>query len=81
VKGNKCRIAHPLFGFYILTIVCLVSDILYCIFLVRIYDSWIFAILMLPATFKFLSGVEQIQMMLELVIQLDMEIKNHRESS
>ena len=37
VKGEKCHVVDPLFGFYILSILCLLSDAVYSIFLVKNY--------------------------------------------
>jgi len=77
VRGGKCRVLHPLFGFYILIILTMVSDIIYSFLLVRLYQDEMPFILYMPPTFKFLSGIEQIWMMIELTLHLKMEISSH----
>ena len=37
VMGGKFRVEHPLFGFYILTTLCLLSDIIYSLLIVSLY--------------------------------------------
>lgn len=56
---------------------CLVSNIVYSIFIVRQYEKWLLEVLSLPAIFKVLSGVEQMWMMLELIVHIRSEIKSH----
>ena len=76
INGDRCQISQPLFGFYVLTILTLAADVLYSIFLIQSYTGTSqILLLVMPATFKFLSGVEQIEMMFELIFNLDLEIK------
>ena len=77
IRGDKCQIAHPLFGFYVFVILCLITNIVYSIYLVRQYDEWLLEVLSLPAIFKVLSGIEQMWMMLELIFHVRAEIKSH----
>ena len=70
VRGGKCSVVHPLFGFYILIILTLISDIVYSFLLVRLYQETMPLVLYLPPTFKFLSGLEQICIMIELTLHL-----------
>ena len=68
---------HPLFGFYILIMLTLISDVIYSIMLVKSYIDWMPFVLFMPPTFKFLSGIEQIWMMIELSLHLKIELKMH----
>ena len=77
VIQEKCKVVHPQFGFYILIILTLISDIIYSIMLVRTYIDWMPFVLFMPPTFKFLSGIEQIWMMIELSLHLRVELKMH----
>lgn len=83
VKGGKCKVEHPLFGFYILIILTLMADIIYSIMIVKVSqeDCWMPFILYMPPTFKSLSGVEQIWMLVELTLHVRIEIKVHRKGN
>ena len=59
VKADKCEASDPLLLFYILVILCLLSDTWYTIFLVSLYDHWMPLTLFAPPTFKVLSGLAQ----------------------
>ena len=37
IKGRKCHIAEPLFGFYVLAMLTLVADSVYSLFIVKTY--------------------------------------------
>ena len=83
VKGGKCRVEHPLFGFYILIILTLIADMIYSIMIVKVSqeDCWMPFVLYMPPTFKCLSGVEQIWMLVELTLHVRIEIKMHRKGN
>ena len=79
--GEKCQLSHPLLGFYICVMLCLISNVVYCIYLVRQYEEWLLEVLSLPAIFKVLSGVEQMWMMLELIFHVKSEINSTQKLS
>ena len=58
VQGDRCQAMQPLFGFYVLSICCLMTDIFLSIYLVKTYENCMILLLVLPAIFKFLSGIE-----------------------
>ena len=39
VMGGKFKVEHPLFGFYILTTLCLLSDIIYSLMIIPLYTD------------------------------------------
>ena len=75
IRGRKCHIAEPLFGFYVLAMLTLVADSVYSLFIVKTYVYNMVLLLLLPPTFKFLSGVEQVQLMVELIFGLKIEVQ------
>ena len=75
VKGGKCQASHPLFGFYILMMLTMMTDAIYSLLITKIYDTLIIVVLVLPATFKFLAGVEQVWILIELVLNLKIEVQ------
>ena len=77
IKRGNCKITHPLFAFYILIILTLIGDMIYSLLIVRVYANWAPFIVLMPPTFKCLSGIEQIWMLIELSLHLRIEIKAH----
>ena len=68
VRDHECRLTSPLLVFYILTLLALISDIVYIILIVPSLEDWMPFVDQTPPTFRFLSGVEQIWMMIELTL-------------
>lgn len=77
IREDKCQVAHPLFVFYILIFLTLISDVIYSLLIVPIYVSYMPFVLYMGPTFKLLSGLEQIWMMIELSMHLTAEIESH----
>ena len=71
VVNGKCKVSHPLFVFYILAILSLLSAIGYTIMFVELYCvNWPF-ILLSPICFKCMLGIEQVWMMVALIIRIN----------
>ena len=71
VVNGKCKVSHPLFVFYILAILSLLSAIGYTIMFVEMYCvNWPF-ILLSPICFKCMLGIEQVWMMVALIIRIN----------
>lgn len=81
IKRGNCKITHPLFAFYILIILTLIGDMIYSLLIVRVYANWAPFIVLMPPTFKCLSGIEQIWMLIELSLHLRIEIKAHSQGA
>ena len=77
-KGGKCTVTRPLFIFYILILLALISNILYTVYIVKIYSIPMPFLESAGPTFQLLSGIEQIWMMIELTIHINVEINSHR---
>jgi len=77
-RGDECGLTSPLFVFYILTLLALISNIVYGILIVRNFDTWMPFVDQSVPTFRILSGVEQIWMMIELTLQVNVEIDSYR---
>ena len=57
IKADKCAASDPLFIFYILIILTLLSDTWYSLSIVSLYDHWMPLTLFAPPTLKVLSGL------------------------
>ena len=76
-RGGNRRVTHPLLGFYVLIILTLVGDIIYSLLIVRVSSEFAPFVIMIPPTFKCLSGIEQFWMLVELSLHLRLEIMAH----
>ena len=74
LRGGKCSLTRPLLVFYILVFLALIVDIVYSFMIVQVYVHWMPFVLYMGPTFKLLSGVEQIWMMIELTLHINVEI-------
>ena len=81
IKRGNFKITHPLPAFYILIISTLIGDMVYSLMIVRVYANWAPFIVLMPPTFKCLSGIEQIWMLIELSLHLRIEIKAHSQGA
>ena len=75
---KKCLTVHPLFVFYCLTILTLVSSLVYTIFNVELYNiydkydnKYMLIFLNFPVCFKSMLGLEQIWFMTKLIIRIN----------
>ena len=78
IKRDNCKVTHPLFAFYILIILTLIGDMVYSLMIVKVYADWSPFIVLMPPTFKSLSGIYQIWMLVELTLHVRVEIKAHQ---
>lgn len=65
----------PLLVFYLLAVFCLVSDIVYSIFIVEIEVNDMPIVFFLPPTLKVSLGFEQLWMMIELSMRVNQVIR------
>ena len=54
---------------------------IYSLLIVRVYANWAPFVVLMPPTFKCLSGIEQIWMLIELSLHLRIEIKAHSQGA
>ena len=64
-------------GFYVWIILTLIADTVYSLLIVPISSDFTPFAVMLPPTFKCLSGIEQFWMLVELTLHLRVEIMTH----
>ena len=48
---------HPLFLFYIMVMMTFMTDAIYTVMIVKMYETWMPFVLYMPPTFKLLAGV------------------------
>jgi len=66
VRREKGGLTSPLFVFYILTLLLLISNVVYAFLISENFDTVMPFVDQSPTTFRILSGVVQIWMMIEL---------------
>ena len=57
VRGGNCKVEHPLFLFYIMVMMTFMTDAIYTVMIVKMYETWMPFVLYMPPTFKLLAGV------------------------
>ena len=66
---------HPLMVFYILVALCMITDMLFSVFIVEMELSYSPFLTYMPPTWKVLIGLDQIWMIIEFIFHLKFSIK------